>query len=294
VSDVIDKALLEKIHQVQIRARHLVSDVFAGQYESAFKGRGMEFDEVREYLPGDDVRHIDWNVTARMSKPFVKVHREERDLTVIFLVDVSRSNRFGSRERFKNEIAAEVTALLAYSALRNQDKVGLIVFSDHVEHFLPPKKGRAHVWKLIRDILSYEARAPKTSLVPPIELLNRVQKKHAVVFLISDFQAVEMPKELRIAARRHDLVAVRLWDPRERELPPVGYIELEDAETGESLIVNARSKQTRERFYARRREIEDAQKRFLQGAGVDFIDIDVQSPYLHPIVKFLKAREGRG
>src|ERR1041385_2568342 len=204
LTDRLDEELIAKIRLIPMRAKTLVNDVVAGQYESAFKGRGMEFEEVREYLPGDDVRHIDWNVTARMNRPFIKLHRDERELTVMFLVDVSGSAHFGTKVRFKNEVAAEVTALLAYSALRNNDKVGLIVFSNHVEHFVPPKKGRGHVWQVIRDILSYRSKRLSTSLKAPLDFLNRVLSKKAVVFLISDFQAVSFPTQLRVAAKRHD------------------------------------------------------------------------------------------
>ena len=284
--------LIAKIREVQIRARHLSSDVFAGQYESAFKGRGMEFEEVREYVPGDDIRHIEWNVTARMNRPFVKIHREERDLTVLFLVDVSASCRFGSGTKFKNEIAAEVTALLAYTALQSQDKVGLIVFSNHVEHYLPPKNGRAHIWQLIRDILSYTPKANLTDLRAPLDYLNRVQKRKAVAFLISDFEGVELPAELKTVARRHDLTAVRVWDPRERALPRVGYVELEDAESGEGIIVNTRDRRAMARFEEARRDKDLKFRKSLSGSGIDFIDIDVQKSYLDPIVRYLRRREG--
>lgn len=289
----IDQELIAKIRKIQIRAKHLVNDAFSGKYESAFKGRGMEFNEVREYIPGDDVRHIDWNVTARMSRPFIKVHRVERDLTVIFLVDVSWSNRFGSEVYFKNEIAAEITALLAYSALSNKDKVGLAVFSDHVEHVLVPKKGRSHVWKLIRDILSYKSRSPNTNLIAPLEILNRIQKQRAVVFLISDFQSVELPNELKALAKRHDTTAIRLWDKREYDLPKVGYLELEDLETQESLLVNTNSLKLRLQYKKTQTELFESKRRFFANCGIGLIDLDVQKPYLPAIEAFLRMRDKR-
>lgn len=287
----LDEALIAKIKGVQIRARHLVDDVFAGQYESAFKGRGMEFDEVREYFPGDDIRHIDWNVTARMNRPFLKVHRDERELTVMFLVDVSASALFGSGEKLKNEVSAELAALLAYTALRNNDMVGLIAFSDHVEHFLPPKKGRGHVWQVIRDILSYEGKQGRTDLAAPLDFLSRVLKKRAVVFLISDFQGVTLPKQLRVASSRHDVVALSVRDPRERELPRAGLVELEDAETGERRLIDTNSERVRAEFARLAAEETAARRDFFLASGIDHVEIDPTVSYLEPIVRFFRKRE---
>jgi uncharacterized protein (DUF58 family) len=242
--ELLDDTLIAKIRGIQIRAKYLVNDVFAGEYQSAFKGRGLEFEEVREYHPGDDVRSIDWNVTARTSQPYIKLYRDERELTVIFLVDVSASSRFGTVKKFKNEIAAEVTALLAYSALKNNDKSGLIIFSEQVELFLPPKKGRAHVWRLIRNILTYDSKSKQTNLNIPLEFLNSIIKKRAIIFLVSDFQLPLEDNEtlLRITAKHHDLIAISIKDPREETLPNIGFIELEDAETGNSILKKFKEK----------------------------------------------------
>jgi uncharacterized protein (DUF58 family) len=288
----MSEELRSKIKWIQIRARSLVSDAFAGQYESAFKGRGMEFEEVREYTPGDDIRHIDWNVTARMDRPFIKLHRDERDMTVMFLVDVSGSTLFGSGDKFKNEIAAEVTALLAYSALRNQDKTGLIVFSDHVEHFLPPKKSRGHIWRVIRDVLSHRAKSGRTDLRVPLDFMNTVLKKKAVVFLISDFQGVTLPPQLRSCAKKHDLLAVSIRDPREIELPRVGYLHLEDAETGQRTWFNTNNELARKRYQELAVKSRQTQRDFFASAGIDRIEIDTQTSYIEPIMRCFLRREG--
>ncbi len=286
----MDKELIAKIKLIQIRAKSLVNDVFAGQYESTFKGRGMEFEEVREYAPGDDIRHIDWNVTARMDRPFVKLHRDERELTVMFLVDVSGSTEFGTQAKFKNEIAAEITALLAYSALRNNDKIGLIIFSDHVEHYLPPKKGTGHVWRVIRDILSHRSRLGKTDVAVSLDYFGRVVKKKSIVFLISDFQGVDFPRQIRSVAKRHDLIAISITDPREWEMPPVGFVSLEDAETGEVLTIKMSANKAIE--FRNRRLKERAEQRLFFGAnGIDHISIQTDTPYIDPIVKFFRQRE---
>ena len=287
----LDEELIAKIRLIQMRAKFLVNDVFAGMYESAFKGRGMEFEEVREYFPGDDVRHIDWNVTARMNRPFIKLHRDERELTVMFLVDVSGSAQFGTLHKFKNEVAAEITALLAYSALRSNDKVGLIVFSDHVEHFLPPKKGRGHVWQVIRDVLSYQSRAIKTDFAVPLDFLNRVVTKRAVVFLISDFQGKVSLTQMRVAAKRHDLIAVSVTDPKELELPRVGFLELEDAETGETIVLNTNRKAFLDEYRSRTAGLLQKQKEFFFAAGIDHIPVNTAQPYIDSIVKFFRKRE---
>ena len=287
----LDEELIAKIRLIQMRAKFLVNDVFAGMYESAFKGRGMEFEEVREYFPGDDVRHIDWNVTARMNRPFIKLHRDERELTVMFLVDVSASAQFGTLHKFKNEVAAEITALLAYSALRSNDKVGLIVFSDHVEHFLPPKKGRGHIWQVIRDVLSYQSKAIKTDFAAPLDFLNRVVTKRAVVFLISDFQGKVSLTQMRVAAKRHDLIAVSVTDPKELELPRVGFLELEDAETGEIVVLNTNQKAFLADYRARVAGVLQKQQEFFFAAGIDHVPVSTAQPYMDAILKFFRKRE---
>src|SRR3989304_5939286 len=230
--------ILKKIKNIHIRTTHLVNAVMAGEYGSAFRGRGMEFEEVREYQPGDDIRSIDWNVTARMGTPFVKVYREERELTVMLLVDVSYSGRFGTVSRFKNELSAEIAAVLACLAIRNNDKVGLLIFSDRVEKFLPPKKGKSYVWRVIREVLSYTPKHKGTDIGVALDFLNRVLNRKAICFLISDFLTAGYEKPLKITNKEHDLIAITVTDPKETELPEVGLMEIEDAETGENILVD--------------------------------------------------------
>jgi len=290
---MLDEKLVSKIRNIQIRAKYLVNDVFAGEYQSAFKGRGLEFEEVREYQPGDDVRNIDWNVTARSSNPFVKLYRDERELTVIFLVDVSASSKFGTFEKFKNEIAAEITALLAYTALKNNDKVGLIIFSNRVELYLPPKKGRAHVWRLIRDILTYESRSEQTNLNIPLDFLNSVVKKRSIVFLISDFQLSldESKALLRITSRHHDLIALSIKDPREESLPKIGFIELEDVETGQSILIDTYQSQALREYESISKEDAKYQLDFFRSSGIDYIPIRTDTAYIDSIIRFFRKRE---
>ncbi|MBF0312273.1 MAG: DUF58 domain-containing protein [Oligoflexia bacterium] len=289
---LLDKDLISKIKGIQFRARHLVDDAFAGEYRSTFRGRGMEFDEIREYILGDDVRSIDWNVTARMGHPFVKLFKDERELTVVFVVDVSASSNFGTVTRFKNEIAAEIAALLAYMALRNNDKVGLVVFSDRVEHYLPPKKGRGHVWTVIRDILTYphQTEAKKTDLNAPLQFLNRVLKRRAITFLISDFLGAGFEQQLRVTSHRHDLIALSISDPREMELPNIGYIELEDAETGEALLVDTSDYLFSQDFKGRSTKQLKQQKDFFRANGIDLIQVNTAESYINPLIQFFKMR----
>ena len=228
-SSPLPAELFAQIKTIQLRAQRLVTDMMMGEYESAFKGRGMEFEKVREYQPGDDVRHIDWNVTARMQSAYVKEYREERELTVMLVVDVSASGSFGSARKLKNEVAAEVAAVLAYTAVKSNDRVGLIIFSDRIEHYIPPKKGRAHVWRVIRDILAFKPQGRGTDVEGALDYLGRVVRRRSVSFIISDFLDSPLAERLRITARRHELTAVSVVDPREEALPPVGLLELEDA-----------------------------------------------------------------
>ena len=239
---MISKELAKKIRLIEIQTGKAVNDVLAGEYHSVFKGRGMEFDEVREYMPGDEIRTIDWNVTARMGRPFVKRYVEERELTVWLMVDLSASGSFGSRAQLKNEVAAELCALLAFSAIKNNDKVGLVVFTDRVELFVAPNKGRSHVLRLIRDLLNFRPQGRGTDIVEALDYLGRITHKKGVVFLVSDFLAPDYRKPLGIVARRHDLIAVSIADPREAALPDVGLIELEDAETGRRVLVDTSSR----------------------------------------------------
>jgi uncharacterized protein (DUF58 family) len=290
---LLNDELLAQIKGIQIRAKHLVNTTFAGEYRSTFKGRGMEFDEVREYCPGDDIRTIDWNVTARTDHPYVKVFRDERELTVMFMVDVSASARFGTVSKFKNEIAAELSAMLAWLALRNNDKVGLIIFSDHVEHYVPPKKGRGHVWQIIRDILTYESNSTLTNFEAPLEFLNRVIRNRAITFLMSDFQGDGFEKTLRTTSKHHELIAVSITDPRELDLPRIGYIELEDAETGESMLIDTSDRKLLSAFSRASHGRAKKQIDFFQSAGIDHIQVGTDGSYVRPIVDFFKRRERR-
>ncbi len=287
--------VLKQIKGIQLKTSHLVSSVLAGQYESAFKGRGMEFSEVREYQPGDDVRAIDWNVTARMGAPFIKEFREERELTVMLLVDVSASGEFGTVRRMKNEVAAEFAAVLAYAAIKNQDKVGLVVFSDHVEKFIPPKKGRSHVWRVIREILTHETshRRVGTRLDVALEFLSKVTARRTVTFLLSDFPADGSGRALQLGARRHDVVAVRIADPRESSLPAVGLVELEDAETGEVILVDTSDPAVREGFARLAGERDRALSQRLRRLEIDLVEIDTERPYVDALVRFFHKRERR-
>jgi uncharacterized protein (DUF58 family) len=290
---MIPKELAKKIRYIQIYTSKVVNDVLAGEYQSVFKGRGMEFDEVREYQVGDDVRSIDWNVTARSGKPFVKRFREERELTVIFLVDLSASGSFGSVKRPKNELAAEICALLAFAAIKNNDKVGLMVFTDHVEMFIPPKKGTRHVLRVIREILSFRPQRTRTDITRALDYLGRVQSRRAVVFLISDFQAEGFERSLRVLGRRHDLIAVAVTDPREMALPDVGLIELEDAETGEVALIDTGSRAVRRQYAALALERAARLDETLASTGIDRIRVETGRAYIRDLMTFFKNRERR-
>src|SRR5215468_9384528 len=270
---MLTREQLRTIRKIQIRTSHLVSDLFAGQYHSVFKGRGMEFAEVRQYLPGDEVRTIDWNVTARTGVPHVKRFTEERQLTVMLLVDASASTRFGSVKQFKQELAAELAALLAYSAITNNDNVGLVIFTDRIELALPPRKGNRHVLRVIREVLSLRPAGRGTDIAAALEHLRHVTKRRAVVFLVSDFIAPGFHRALRMAARRHDVVAVVLQDPREATLPAVGLVELEEAETGTRYVVDTGSARVREAFAARAAAARAERDRMLRSCGIDTIGI---------------------
>ncbi|SHJ52609.1 Protein of unknown function DUF58 [Desulfatibacillum alkenivorans DSM 16219] len=294
---MLPKELIGKIQKFHFRTRFLANDLFAGQYVSAFKGKGMEFAEVREYVPGDDVRDIDWNVTARMGHPYVKVFSEERELTVLLLLDLSASNLFGTSKRFKRELAAEVAGLLAFTAVRTNDKVGAILFSDKVERFIPPKKGAGHVWGLIRDIFSHEPQSAATNLSAPLDHLNKLVRRHAVVFLISDFMVPEFDHKTQtsmyLASRKHDLTAIRIQDPAERILPNVGLVWMRDPETGQALAVDTSNKGVRRRWeedVARR----DAElKTLLTKSGVDRVELSTGGSVVQPLTEYFRRREAR-
>ncbi|MCK4236041.1 MAG: DUF58 domain-containing protein [Candidatus Krumholzibacteria bacterium] len=290
---MITEELARKIRILQITTRKVINDVLAGEYESVFKGRGMEFDEVREYTPGDDIRTIDWNVTARTGHPYVKRFVEERELTVIFLVDLSASGAFGSVDKLKNEVAAEFCALLAFSAVKNNDNIGLVVFTDQVEMFIPPKKGTTHVLRVIRELLDFKPRQVKTDIVGALDYLGKVTTKRSVVFLVSDFQAEGFEKPMRIIGKRHDLVAVTIVDPREVRLPNAGLIELEDAETGEIVLIDSGSAAVRKSYERLGREQSEHFRELFASMGVDQIEIMTDRDYVPKLVYFFRARERR-
>lgn len=290
---MIPSELLKKIRQIEIRTSHMVNDVMAGQYHSAFKGRGMEFEEVREYRIGDDVRNIDRNVSARYGKPHVKIFKEERELTVLLMVDLSRSTDFGTREQLKRELAAEVCATLAFSAIRNNDKVGLICFTDRIERFLPPRKGVNHVLRVIRELLYLEPQGQATDLAAAFEYLNNTTRRRAVVFLVSDFQADSFESPLRIARRRHDVIPIAVQDRRELELPDVGLIELVDAETGEKVLVDTSSKSLRRGYAMQAIEAINRRDQMFRKMKLDCIDVQTGESFVEPLRRFFRAREAR-
>ena len=287
------KEILKKIRRIELRTRRLVNSMFAGQYHSVFKGRGMNFEEVREYAPGDEIRSIDWNVTARMNAPYIKKYTEERELTVMLLVDVSASGMFGSVELSKRELAAEVASILAFSAINNNDKVGLILFTDRIELFIPPKKGRLHTLRLIREMLFFEPEGRGTDLAGALDYLNLVVSRRSVVFMISDFLAPDFTKSLTVSSKRHDLVAMPVIDKGESELPNVGIITLEDAETGEQIDVNTSSKAVRRAL----REINEDRladlEYLLRSRRVDIVRLTTTEDYLIPLRNFFEQRERR-
>jgi uncharacterized protein (DUF58 family) len=287
------RAILKKIRYLELKTRGMVEAAFAGQYRSVFKGRGMNFEEVREYQPGDEVRTIDWNVTARYGEAFVKKFTEERELTVMLLVDVSASGNFGSVNLSKRELAAEVACMFAFSAIRNNDKVGLILFSDHVELFIAPKKGRAHTLRLMREILFFEPRGRGTQPGDALTFLNQVLHRRSVVFLISDFQAPDFDKELSVTSRRHDLIAIPIVDPREEELPNIGRVTLEDAETGEQIEINTSDGKMRAAFLRAVSAREEHRRRQLRRHRIDTISLRTNEEYVPALRAFFRSRERR-
>jgi uncharacterized protein (DUF58 family) len=287
------KELLKKVRQLEIRTRGLVNQVFTGEYHSVFKGRGMSFSEVREYQIGDDVRTIDWNVTARFDHAFVKVFEEERELTVMLLVDMSGSQFFGSQGQLKRDVALELSAVLAFSAMRNNDKVGAILFSDEIELFVPPRKGRSHALRIVRELISFEPKRPATSIKKALEYLNHVLKKRSIVFVISDFMDEGYETALRIAGKRHDLIGITLLDPRENELPKVGLITFRDAETGEQRWIDTSDTNVRAAYQAYRRSIIDGRRSVFIKAKLDAVDVRLDQPYMKPLVDFFRLRERR-
>lgn len=290
---MIPKELLRKVRQIQIRTRRTVNDVLAGQYHSAFRGRGMEFEEVSPYQIGDDVRLIDWNVSARYGEPFIKKFREERELTVMLVVDASRSGLFGSTNQFKLDVAAELCAVLAFSAIRSNDKVGLILFTDTVEKYVPAKKGTHHVLRIIRELLYHQPRGRGTDIAEALNFLNRVTIRKSVCFLVSDFLTSGYEPALRIARRRHDLIPIIVSDPREWELPDVGFVELEDPETGEMTLVDTSSRSLRRDYAAAcaRRALE--KEGMFRRMDTETIEVCTDRSYVDPLVRFFHKRERR-
>ena len=289
------KELLKKVRRIEIKTRHAVNDVFAGRYHSVFKGRGMEFDEVREYVPGDDIRAIDWNVTARTGVPHIKKFVEEREMTVMLLVDISGSNDFGSTGQLKRDLAAEVAAMLAFSATRNNDRIGLILFSDRVEKYIPPHKGTAsHVLRLIREVLYHEPQSRKTDARPALDFLNHTTHRKAVTFLISDFIfPANCEKSLKITARRHDLIAVAIADRHEQTWPKAGLIEWRDPESGERVLVDTSSTAVRSALLLTQEQQRETLQRIMRRAGIDTIELFTGEPYDKAFMKFFRQRSRR-
>ena len=290
---MIPRQILKKVKRIEIRTRGLVNDLFGGEYHSVFKGRGMTFSEVREYQPGDDIRLIDWNVTARTGSPFIKVFEEERELTVYLLVDISASGEFGSKENLKRDIGAEIAAVLGFSAIKNNDKVGLVLFSDKVEKYVLPKKGKSHVLRVIRELLYVKPSRKGTSLKTAIDYLLKVAKRKSVVFIISDFIDEDYWKSLKVANRKHDLIAIRVFDSAELNIPDFGLAKVEDPETGEAFWIDTSSSSSLDRL---KNDIISKDDRFKKEAlknRLDLISISTDQDFVEPLMSFFKMREKR-
>ena len=287
--------ILKRVRKIEIKTRGLSNEIFAGKYHTAFRGRGMSFSEVREYRAGDDVRDIDWNVTARSSKPYIKVYEEERELTMMLLVDVSASRSFGSTSHTRKNVITEIAAVLAFSAAQNNDKVGCIFFSDKIEKFIPPKKGKSHILMIIRELLQFKPESNRTALSEAVRYLTNVNKKRCTTFILSDFinsradrQAAE--DALKIATGKHDLVGIRVWDPREAELPDVGIVELEDSETGRKVWVDTSSRRVREHYATSWQEREQQIEELLRRNRIDSVKISTDEDYVSSLIKLFKQR----
>lgn len=286
--------IIQQIRTLELKAGHLVNDALAGNYLSAFKGRGMEFDEVREYVPGDDIRAIDWNVTARMQVPFIKVHREEREQTLMLMVDASPSQGFGTGLQLKRELAAEFAAVLAFLAIRNNDKVGLIVFSDHVEQFILPQKGRAHVWNIIRSVLTHDGQGASTDIAGALRFLLNMARKKAMVFLISDFWAQGFETLLKMAARRHDVICARTQDPQESILAKGGIVAYQDAESGISRYIDTSNVRVRLAFEQAAKDQDEILNQIFMKAGVDSLKLTTGEPVVGSLGRYLQRRQAKG
>lgn len=283
--------LAQQVRLLEISTRHTVTEVFAGEYSSAFKGRGMEFAEVREYQPGDDVRSIDWNVTARTNKPFVKRFTEERELTVLLMVDLSASGEFGTQHKSKRTLAVEAAAVLGFAAARKGDRVGLIIFTDRVELYIPPKKGPRHTLRLIRELLAFEPSHAGTDMLRAAEHVARVSKRRAVIFVVSDFMVAQPNDSLRMIAPRHDVIAVRVTDPRDHELVPAGLLEVRDPETGDRAVIDSSSRRVREAYRQAMLNHEDHLDTLLRRSGVDEVSLSTDRPYVHDLIELFHRRE---
>ncbi|MGC8865360.1 MAG: DUF58 domain-containing protein [Bacteroidales bacterium] len=285
--------IFKKVRKIEIKTRGLSNQIFSGEYHSSFKGKGMSFSEVREYQYGDDIRNIDWNVTARFNHPYVKIFEEERELTVILLIDVSGSNAFGTRVQYKQDLITEIAAVLSFSAIANNDKVGVIFFSDRVEKFIPPKKGSSHILRIIRELIDFQSQGRSTNIAEALRFFTNAIKKRSVAFLISDFEDHGYDQALRIAARKHDLIALQIYDEREKEIPPAGLIRLLDPETGREIWIDTSEQNVRERFKSQR----EARQRYINDtltrAGVDFTQLATGQDYVRPLMNLFKQREIR-
>jgi uncharacterized protein (DUF58 family) len=297
----LTREILKKVRQIEVRTNRLVNDSLAGSYHSVFKGRGMNFDEVREYVPGDDIRSIDWNVTARTGIPHIKKFTEERELTIMLMIDISSSGDFGSSTSSKREVMAEIGSVLAFSAVRNNDKVGLILYTDFVELYIPPKKGRSHILRVIREILFFQPKGMRTDLKVPLDFVNQVAKRRCVAFLISDFclpgnfehALQELIPKIRVSNRRHDLISLLIADPRESKLPDVGWITLEDAESGEQVDLNTSDPDIRSNYALLAGERRAKINRAIRSSGVDLLELSTDSSYVPPLLTFFKTRMRR-
>lgn len=290
---MLTKELLKQVKLIEIRTRGVVNDVFSGEYHSVFKGRGMEFSEVREYQVGDDIRSIDWNVSARFGHPFIKIFEEERELTVMLIVDMSGSLVFGSVDKTKQQIAAELSAVLAFSALKNNDKVGLILFTDRIEKFIPPKKGKSHALRIVRDVLSFEPQGNQTNLRAALEYFNHTIKKKAIAFVISDFYDIGYEKILRIVGKKHDLIGIVLRDIREKEILKAGLIKFRDAESGEIRYIDTNTKEFQNKFHEEQKLLTGYRKTSFMASRLDSVEIETGATYIKPLVDFFKMREKR-
>lgn len=290
---MLSSKIIKQIRNIELKAGRLVTDALAGEYISAFRGVGMEFEKVREYQAGDDVRTIDWNVTARVNAPYVKIFREERELTLMLLVDVSPSQSFGTTGKFKHETATELAAILAFLATKNNDKVGLILFSDHVEQFIPPKKGRSHVWKIIRQVLTHSGKGKRTDVKGALDYFNRVCKRKSMCFLLSDFCAENYEKSMELAAHRHDLICVDIKDEREQVLPASGLITFRDSETGENLLVDTSDSVFRKTFMQTVQIEEKKRLDFLRRHKIDYFAVNTEDSVVQPLIRYMHFRDRR-